>query len=47
MEQIKDEIRSVFESGHYTDDEMIDTLEELKLWCDASITNIKEYMEGD
>lgn len=46
MERIQNEIRSEFESYHYSDDEMIDFLEKLKDWCDKSIINIKEYMEN-
>lgn len=45
MEEIKNEIRSEFESKKYTDDEMIEALEELKGWCDSTIENINEYKE--
>lgn len=45
MESIKNEIRAIFESYHYSDNEMITALEDLKNWCEKSIENIKEYMQ--
>lgn len=44
MGDIEDEIRSMFEAYHYTDEEMIEALEALRKWCWQSINNIQKYM---
>lgn len=43
-QKLKDMIESYFIEWHYSDTEIIDALEQMKVWCDENIKSLKENL---